>query len=123
MKKFRKLLAVLAIAIFTFTACSIEGQDTKDNSSNTKKEEKAKEGKLKVGVSLSTLNNPFFVSIREGVEEAAKDKDVETVITDAQKRFNNTKSRFNNNKSSRFNSNLIISKKSKRSKYSCNLCR
>lgn len=84
MKKFRKLLAVLAIAIFTFTACSIEGQDTKDNSSNTKKEEKAKEGKLKVGVSLSTLNNPFFVSIREGVEEAAKDKDVETVITDAQ---------------------------------------
>lgn len=84
MKKFRKLLAVLAIAIFTFTACSIEGQDTKDNSSNTKKEEKAKDGKLKVGVSLSTLNNPFFVSIREGVEEAAKDKDVETVITDAQ---------------------------------------
>ena len=84
MKKFRKLLAVLAIAIFTFTACSLEGQDTKDNSSNTKKEEKAKDGKLKVGVSLSTLNNPFFVSIREGVEEAAKDKDVETVITDAQ---------------------------------------
>ncbi len=84
MKKFRKLLAVLAIAIFTFTACSIEGQDTKDNSSNTKKEEKAKDGKLKVGVALSTLNNPFFVSIREGVEEAAKDKDVETVITDAQ---------------------------------------
>lgn len=84
MKKFRKLLAVLAIAIFTFTACSIEGQDTKDNSSNIKKEEKAKDGKLKVGVSLSTLNNPFFVSIREGVEEAAKDKDVETVITDAQ---------------------------------------
>ena len=84
MKKFRKLLAVLAIAIFAFTACSIEGQDTKDNSSNTKKEEKAKDGKLKVGVSLSTLNNPFFVSIREGVEEAAKDKDVETVITDAQ---------------------------------------
>lgn len=84
MKKFRKLLAVLAIAMFTFTACSIEGQDTKDNSSNTKKEEKAKDGKLKVGVSLSTLNNPFFVSIREGVEEAAKDKDVETVITDAQ---------------------------------------
>ena len=84
MKKFRKLLAVLAIAIFTFTACSIEGQDAKDNSSNTKKEEKAKDGKLKVGVSLSTLNNPFFVSIREGVEEAAKDKDVETVITDAQ---------------------------------------
>lgn len=84
MKKFRKLLAILAIAIFTFTACSIEGQDTKDNSSNTKKEEKAKDGKLKVGVSLSTLNNPFFVSIREGVEEAAKDKDVETVITDAQ---------------------------------------
>lgn len=84
MKEFRKLLAVLAIAIFTFTSCSIEGQDTKDNSSNTKKEEKAKDGKLKVGVSLSTLNNPFFVSIREGVEEAAKDKDVETVITDAQ---------------------------------------
>lgn len=27
MKKFRRILAVLAIAMFTFTACSVEGQD------------------------------------------------------------------------------------------------
>ena len=38
---------------------------------------------MKIGVSLSTLNNPFFVSIREGIEEGAGD-DAETVISDAQ---------------------------------------
>lgn len=85
MKKFRRILAVLAIAMFTFTACSVEGQDKNDNaSSNAKEETKAKDGEYKIGVSLSTLNNPFFVSIREGVEEAAKDANAKTIITDAQ---------------------------------------
>ena len=84
MKKIRRILAVLVIALFTFTACSIEGQDKKEETTKTGQETKSKDGSLKIGVSLSTLNNPFFVSIREGIEEAAKDKDVQTVISDAQ---------------------------------------
>ncbi|MFD7456226.1 MULTISPECIES: ABC transporter permease/substrate-binding protein [unclassified Streptomyces] len=38
----------------------------------------------KVGLSLSTLNNPFFVQIRAGAEEEAKKLGVDLTVTDAQ---------------------------------------
>ncbi|MFH9816079.1 substrate-binding domain-containing protein [Streptomyces sp. NPDC017230] len=38
----------------------------------------------KVGLSLSTLNNPFFVQIRDGAEEEAKKAGVDLTVTDAQ---------------------------------------
>lgn len=38
----------------------------------------------KVGLSLSTLNNPFFVQIRAGAEERAKQLGVDLTVTDAQ---------------------------------------
>ncbi|MFJ7771581.1 substrate-binding domain-containing protein [Streptomyces sp. NPDC097107] len=38
----------------------------------------------KVGLSLSTLNNPFFVQIRDGAEEQAKKLGVDLTVTDAQ---------------------------------------
>ncbi|WP_121747086.1 substrate-binding domain-containing protein [Streptomyces sp. E2N166] len=38
----------------------------------------------KVGLSLSTLNNPFFVQIRDGAEEQAKRLGVDLTVTDAQ---------------------------------------
>ncbi|MFI1961505.1 substrate-binding domain-containing protein [Streptomyces althioticus] len=40
--------------------------------------------KPKVGLSLSTLNNPFFVQIRDGAEEEAKKLGVDLTVTDAQ---------------------------------------
>ncbi|MFE5394925.1 substrate-binding domain-containing protein [Streptomyces sp. NPDC056568] len=40
--------------------------------------------KQKVGLSLSTLNNPFFVQIRAGAEEQAKKLGVDLTVTDAQ---------------------------------------
>ncbi len=36
-----------------------------------------------VGLALSTLDNPFFVSLKEGAEEAAKRTDVKLVVQDA----------------------------------------
>ena len=96
MKRITKLLSVLLLAVFVLTACSLEGQnkDAKkeeskqeektENKEENKDDDKAKDKDIKIGVSLSTLNNPFFVSIREGVEEVAKEENVETVITDAQ---------------------------------------
>ncbi|SFS41511.1 ribose ABC transporter substrate-binding protein RbsB [Marininema halotolerans] len=39
---------------------------------------------LKVGLSLSTLNNPFFVSLRDGAKKEAKQKGIELVVADAQ---------------------------------------
>ncbi|WND37499.1 substrate-binding domain-containing protein [Streptomyces sp. BB1-1-1] len=38
----------------------------------------------KIGLSLSTLNNPFFVQIRDGAEEQAKKLGVDLTVTDAQ---------------------------------------
>lgn len=38
----------------------------------------------KIGLSLSTLNNPFFVQIRAGAQAEARKKDVDLTVTDAQ---------------------------------------
>lgn len=40
--------------------------------------------KLKVGVSLSTLNNPFFISIKNGVNNVAQKNKTNVQISDAQ---------------------------------------
>lgn len=85
MKKSIKRLSFLLLAVFVLAACSIEGEDkgkTEEKSTETSVE--TKEGGYKIGVSLSTLNNPFFVSIREGIEEKAKEEGAEVVISDAQ---------------------------------------
>lgn len=37
-----------------------------------------------IGVSISTLNNPFFVTLRDGIEEAAEERGYEVRIVDAQ---------------------------------------
>ncbi|MEV3857113.1 substrate-binding domain-containing protein [Streptomyces sp. NPDC050095] len=41
-------------------------------------------GKPKIGLSLSTLNNPFFVQIRAGAQAEAKKLGVDLTVTDAQ---------------------------------------
>ncbi|QZA33256.1 ribose ABC transporter substrate-binding protein RbsB [Hydrogenibacillus sp. N12] len=43
----------------------------------------AAEAKAKIGFSISTLNNPFFVSLKEGAEKAAQAAGVELVVVDA----------------------------------------
>ncbi|MEU8511018.1 substrate-binding domain-containing protein [Kitasatospora sp. NPDC048722] len=44
----------------------------------------AKSGTQKIGLSLSTLNNPFFVQIRSGAQAEAKRLGVDLTVTDAQ---------------------------------------
>ncbi|WNF30516.1 substrate-binding domain-containing protein [Streptomyces sp. C11-1] len=41
-------------------------------------------GATRVGMSLSTLNNPFFVQMREGAEAEAKKAGIDLTVTDAQ---------------------------------------
>jgi len=38
----------------------------------------------KLGLSLSTLNNPFFVTLKDGAEEAADEAGVELIVVDSQ---------------------------------------
>lgn len=46
--------------------------------------QKATDGGKKIGVVLSTLNNPFFVSMKEGAEKKAKELGYEVVVLDSQ---------------------------------------
>ncbi|HSL00174.1 MAG TPA: D-ribose ABC transporter substrate-binding protein [Rubrobacteraceae bacterium] len=41
-------------------------------------------GGERIGLSISTLNNPFFVALRDGAQKAAKDEGVELLVSDAQ---------------------------------------
>lgn len=78
MKKIISLLAMFVV-IIGLVGCSM------DEGSSTKTDSKAKDnGKLKVGLSMNTLNNPFFVAVKEGAEAQAKEDKVDLVITDAQ---------------------------------------
>lgn len=42
------------------------------------------EGQRTIGLSISTLNNPFFVTLRDGAQQAAKKEGVELIVSDAQ---------------------------------------
>ncbi|MEH7076623.1 substrate-binding domain-containing protein [Neobacillus drentensis] len=78
MKKIISLLAMFVV-IIGLVGCSM------DKETSTKTDSKAKDnGKLKVGLSMNTLNNPFFVAVKEGAEAQAKEDKVDLVITDAQ---------------------------------------
>lgn len=72
MKKILKTLSMLLSFILllgTFTGCA--------NKSTT-------EGSKKIGMVISTLNNPFFVSMKEGAEKKAKELGYEVIILDSQ---------------------------------------
>ena len=64
----------------TDTGSSVETQSSKTESAS----ESTGNKKLVVGVSMNTLANPFFVDVKEGVEKAASELDIELYITDAQ---------------------------------------
>ncbi|BAM48084.1 ribose ABC transporter substrate-binding protein RbsB [Amphibacillus xylanus] len=82
MKKW--LLALMMVGALIFTvACSLdsptddgakdEGTDTKDSSEE-----------IVVGFSISTLNNPFFVTLADGAEDKANELGIEIRTIDAQ---------------------------------------
>ncbi|CAL9566906.1 HTH-type transcriptional repressor PurR [Streptomyces sp. enrichment culture] len=64
------IAAVVAVAVVGATSLLHGGSDAG--------------GKQRIGLSLSTLNNPFFVQIRAGAEEEAEKLGVELTVTDAQ---------------------------------------
>lgn len=76
MKKIGVFFIVLSLMVLS--ACSME--------SGLIKEQQKKESlqDVKIGVSISTLNNPFFVSVKDGIVKEAKKKGMETVVVDAQ---------------------------------------
>ena len=79
MKKFNKFVVLtLALLLFAVAGCSNQSSDKGEG------EGEAKKGTLKIGMSFQEMNNPYFISMKEAFEEAAKQIGAETYIADAQ---------------------------------------
>lgn len=76
--KHMKIVLLSAIMIVLLAGCSLEPPGwAKPKTSGTLKE-------MKIGLSISTLNNPFFVSLKDGVLAEAKKEGLEVIVVDAQ---------------------------------------
>ena len=78
MKKLVLSFVLLAALVFNLTACQSQPAATEEPAA-----EEAT-GAAKIGLVVSTLNNPFFVSLKEGAEQKAKDMGMELVVLDSQ---------------------------------------
>lgn len=74
----KAIITIAALSLFLLSACSLEPpQWAKPSNTKHKKE-------FTIGLSVSTLNNPFFVSLKEGVVKEAKKRGMKVIIVDAQ---------------------------------------
>lgn len=74
-------LFVMVMILFIVSACSLEGGDTKGTEEKGAKDDTAAK---KIGISISTLNNPYFVTLKDSAEAKAKELGMETTTVDAQ---------------------------------------
>lgn len=75
----KKLLVLfMSLSMILMAACSMQPPEwAKPAKKNNLKD-------IKIGLSVSTLNNPFFVSLKNGVVKEAKAKGIEVIVIDAQ---------------------------------------
>ncbi|MFV0379950.1 MAG: substrate-binding domain-containing protein [Anaerorhabdus sp.] len=74
MKKFKKLVAVLVV-LLVLVGCTSKNKSADDN-------------KVKVGASLLTASHPFQVAIKDSLENAAKELDVDLTVAIADQDLN-----------------------------------
>ncbi|QDK71625.1 substrate-binding domain-containing protein [Lactococcus protaetiae] len=79
-------LAVLAtFAVSTLAACSLyTGIPGRDGGQETSQVTHKKPDELKIGVSISTTNNPYFVSMDNAIQAMAKKNNTKITVSDAQ---------------------------------------
>lgn len=68
--KFLRTLSVLSVFALLLAACGLQAAEKAEG--------------YTIGLSLSTLNNPFFVTLKEGAEAAAEKAGVTLVVMDSQ---------------------------------------
>jgi ribose transport system substrate-binding protein len=75
----KKLLAIyLSLILLLLSACSMQPPGW------AKPDKKESLEDIKIGLSVSTLNNPFFVSLKDGVVKEVEALGMEVIIVDAQ---------------------------------------
>ena len=86
MKKMNLVLSAVVAVFLILAGCStqskVEGGSTAAPSATS--DNKAAAGKMTIGLSVSTLNNPFFVTLKDGADKAAKEAGATLVVVDAQ---------------------------------------
>ncbi|MDA5107924.1 substrate-binding domain-containing protein [Brevibacillus thermoruber] len=80
--KQRVVSILVFVFVFTFLLAGCGGSEQKETAANGPQTAEGK--KLKVGLAMNTLNNPFFVAVKEGAEAQAKELGIDLVVTDAQ---------------------------------------
>ncbi|HWO78512.1 MAG TPA: ribose ABC transporter substrate-binding protein RbsB [Bacillus sp. (in: firmicutes)] len=84
-KKVLKFFSLLLV-MFLLGACSLNSPaDSESSSGNEGNGDSGDSSETKtIGLSVSTLNNPFFVTLRDGAEAKAKELGLEITTADAQ---------------------------------------
>jgi len=73
-----------SLLVFGIAACSKQGPDSAAPAAASAPAAAAADGQLTVGLAVSTLNNPFFVSLRKGAEDEAQKDGIKLITVDAQ---------------------------------------
>ncbi|QHS23389.1 ribose ABC transporter substrate-binding protein RbsB [Virgibacillus sp. MSP4-1] len=81
MKKLLKRFGWLLVVVMIFAGCSTQAPGSDENSEGS---DEGKDDTLAVGLSVSTQNNPFFVTLKEGAEAAAEEQGIDLTVVDAQ---------------------------------------
>ncbi|WP_435390767.1 ribose ABC transporter substrate-binding protein RbsB [Jeotgalibacillus haloalkalitolerans] len=81
MKK-RLFLTLMLMMSLVLAACSLDSPGSE--SEDTGSDEGGSEGAGTIGFSISTLNNPFFVTLAEGAEAQAEEAGMDITVVDAQ---------------------------------------
>ncbi|MBG9982387.1 ribose ABC transporter substrate-binding protein RbsB [Aerococcaceae bacterium DSM 111020] len=84
MKKKNLLLILLFGLVIILAGCGQTGLEGENAGNSDDQVAEKSIDELKIGLSISTTNNPFFVNLRDGVLETAKEKGMEVVVVDAQ---------------------------------------
>ncbi|MBA2174824.1 ribose ABC transporter substrate-binding protein RbsB [Halobacillus locisalis] len=83
MSKWMKVLGIVGLLLFV-VACSTDQPGSSSSDGGGEEGEGSDDGAKKIGLSISTLNNPFFVSLKDGAEKAAEEAGYEITTVDAQ---------------------------------------
>jgi ribose transport system substrate-binding protein len=77
-----RIISLLTVSLITLCACSNEGPDTAAR--GTEGSTAAAPGGITVGLAISTMDNPFFVALRDGAQAEARADAVNLITVDAQ---------------------------------------
>ncbi|AOZ91045.1 ribose ABC transporter substrate-binding protein RbsB [Paenibacillus crassostreae] len=74
----KSALILISLLLVLLTGCSLEPPEWAKSNNNDNLDQ------IKIGLSISTLNNPFFVSLKDGVMNEANKLGMEVIVIDAQ---------------------------------------